>query len=64
VILVVARGPAPGLEERIAAGVRERLQALGVAPVAIDVRRRDALARSAGGKLALVVADRPALATA
>jgi phenylacetate-coenzyme A ligase PaaK-like adenylate-forming protein len=64
VILVVARGAAPGLEERIAASVRERLQALGVRPVAIAVRRRDALARSAGGKLALVVADRPALATA
>jgi phenylacetate-CoA ligase len=63
-ILVVARGAAPGLEERIAASVRARLQALGVPPVAIDVRRRDALARSAGGKLALVVADRPALATA
>jgi phenylacetate-CoA ligase len=64
VILVVARGAAPGLEERLAASVRQRLQALGVPGVAIDVRRRDALARSAGGKLALVVADRPALATA
>jgi len=59
VVLVVGRGPAPGLEERIRAGLRERLQALSVEGVDIDVRRRDALERSAGGKLQLVVADRP-----
>jgi phenylacetate-CoA ligase len=64
VVLVVGRGAAPGLEERVRAGVAERLRALGVANVEIDVRRRDALERSAGGKLALVIADRPALTTA
>jgi phenylacetate-CoA ligase len=63
VVLVVARGAAPGLDERIRAGLRERLQALGAQGVEVDVRRRDALERSAGGKLALVIADRPALAT-
>ena len=63
VVLVVARGAAPGVEERIRAGLRERLQALGAQGVEVDVRRRDALERSAGGKLALVIADRPALAT-
>src|SRR6185312_6735717 len=64
VVLVVGRGAQPGVEERVRAGVAERLHALGVRNVAIDVRRRDALERSAGGKLALVVADRPALTTA
>ena len=64
VVLVVGRRAAPGLEERVRAGVDERLRALGVPNIEIDVRRRDALERSAGGKLALVVADRPALTTA
>jgi phenylacetate-CoA ligase len=64
VILVVGRGAASGLEERVRAGVAERLHALGVAKAEIDVRRRDALERSAGGKLALVVADRAAVTTA
>jgi phenylacetate-coenzyme A ligase PaaK-like adenylate-forming protein len=64
VVLVVGRGAAPGLEERVRAGVDERLRALGVSNFEIDVRRRDALERSAGGKLALVIADRPALMTA
>lgn len=63
VVLVVARGTAPGLETCVEAGLRERLGALGVQGVEIDVRRREALERPAGGKLALVVADRPALAT-
>jgi phenylacetate-CoA ligase len=63
VVLVVVRGSAPGIEERVGAGLRERMQALGVESVEIDVRRRAGLERSAGGKLALVVADRPALAT-
>jgi hypothetical protein len=44
--------------------VDECLRALGVPNIEIDVRRRDALERSAGGKLALVVADRLALTTA
>jgi phenylacetate-coenzyme A ligase PaaK-like adenylate-forming protein len=64
VVLVVGRGAGPGLEERLRAGVDERLRALGVASIEIDVRRRSALERSAGGKLALVIADRPALTTA
>jgi phenylacetate-CoA ligase len=64
VVLVVGRGAAPGLEERVRAGVDERLRALGLPNIEIEVRRRDALERSAGGKLALVVADRPALTTA
>ena len=64
VVLVVGRRAAPGLEERVRAGVDERLRALGVASIEIDVRRRSALERSAGGKLALVIADRPALTTA
>jgi phenylacetate-coenzyme A ligase PaaK-like adenylate-forming protein len=63
-VLVVARGAAPGLEERVRAGLHERLAALGAPAVAIDVRRRDALARSAGGKLQIVTARRRPLAPA
>jgi phenylacetate-CoA ligase len=55
-VLVVGRGD--GLEERIRTRLRERLAALGVHDVAIDVRRRDALERAAGGKLQIVVSDR------
>ena len=63
-VRVVARGAAPGLEERLRAGLSERLRSLGAPGVEIEVRREDALTRSAGGKLALVVADRRALAAA
>jgi phenylacetate-CoA ligase len=56
VVLVVGRGA--GLEERIRDRLRERLTAIGVRDVAIDVRRREALERSAGGKLQIVVAER------
>jgi phenylacetate-CoA ligase len=63
-VRVVARGAAPGLEERLRAGLDERLRSLGAPGVEIDVRREDALTRSAGGKLALVVADRRTLAAA
>jgi phenylacetate-coenzyme A ligase PaaK-like adenylate-forming protein len=63
-ILVVGRRAAHGLEERVRAGVDERLRALGVPGIEIEVLRRDALERSAGGKLSLVIADRPALTTA
>jgi phenylacetate-coenzyme A ligase PaaK-like adenylate-forming protein len=63
VVLVVGRGAAPGLEGRVRAGLGERLRALHVESVEIDVRRRDALERSTGGKLQIVVADRQALAT-
>jgi phenylacetate-coenzyme A ligase PaaK-like adenylate-forming protein len=61
VVDVVGRGAAPGLEDRVRAGLRERLAALGALGVEIEVRRHDALARSAGGKLAMVIADRRAL---
>jgi phenylacetate-coenzyme A ligase PaaK-like adenylate-forming protein len=64
VVRVVARGAAPGLEERLRAGLADRLRSLGAPGVEIDVRREGALTRSAGGKLALVVADRRALAAA
>ncbi len=57
VVLVVARGAAEGLEPRVRASVCERLRALGVEGVEIEVQRRDALARSAGGKLQIVVAQ-------
>jgi putative adenylate-forming enzyme len=56
VVAVVARGAAPGLEDRVRAGLEERLAALGVRDVAIDVRRREALERTAGGKLQIVTA--------
>ena len=61
VVDLVGRGAAPGLEDRVRAGLGERLGALGARGVEIEVRRHDALARSAGGKLAMVVADRRAL---
>jgi phenylacetate-CoA ligase len=63
-VMVVARGPAPGVEGRVRARLEEQLAALGVRDVAIDVRRRDALARSAGGKLQIVTAERRPLAAA
>jgi phenylacetate-CoA ligase len=63
-VSVVARGAAPGMEERLRAGLDKRLRSLGAQGVEIDVRRQGALARSAGGKLALVIADRQALAAA
>jgi phenylacetate-coenzyme A ligase PaaK-like adenylate-forming protein len=58
VVLVVAAGEAPGLEERVRAALAERLAALGVRDAGIEVRRRDALERVASGKLQLVIADR------
>jgi phenylacetate-CoA ligase len=63
VLLLVGRGAAPGLEERVLAGVEERLAALGVRDVAIEARRCEALQRPASGKLALVVAESRALAS-
>jgi hypothetical protein len=58
-ILVVPRPSAGGeLEARLQAAVAERLNALGVDDPQVVVERRAALARSAGGKLPLVVADR------
>jgi phenylacetate-CoA ligase len=58
VVLVVGRGDELGLEERIRARLRERLAALGAHDVGIEVHRRDALERSPGGKLQIVVAER------
>jgi phenylacetate-CoA ligase len=61
VVLVVGRGEA--LEERIRDRLSERLASLGVHDATIDVRRREALERSAGGKLQIVVAERRDAAT-
>lgn len=58
-ILVVPRPSAGGeLEGRLRVAVADRLSALGVDHPQVVVERRDALRRSAGGKLPLVVADR------
>ena len=54
-------GRAEGVEDRVRANLQERLAALGVRDATIDVRRREALERSAGGKLQIVMADRHAL---
>jgi phenylacetate-coenzyme A ligase PaaK-like adenylate-forming protein len=59
VVMIVARGPAPELKARVRAGLEERLTALGVRGVTIDVDRREALERSAGGKLQIVTAEPP-----
>jgi phenylacetate-CoA ligase len=63
-ILVVAR-PSAGseLEVRLRDAVSRRLAELGVRDPRVSVERRENLARSAGGKLQLVVADRAARAT-
>jgi phenylacetate-CoA ligase len=61
VVHVVGRGA--GVEERVRARLQERLASLGVAEVAIDVRRRESLERAAGGKLQIVVADRREVST-
>ena len=58
-ILVVPRPSAGGeLEARLQRAVAGRLSELGVDDPQIVVERRDALARSPGGKLPLVVAER------
>src|SRR5919197_3565110 len=62
VVHLVGRGDE--VEDRVRANLRERLTALGVRDATIDVRRRQALERSAGGKLQIVVAERRALSTA
>jgi putative adenylate-forming enzyme len=63
-ILVVARPPANGgLEARLSNAVSRKLAELGVREPRVSVERREKLARSAGGKLQLVVAD-PAARTA
>ena len=63
-ILVVARPPADdGLDRRLRDAVSRKLAGLGVHEPRVSVERRENLARSAGGKLQLVVAD-PAARTA
>ena len=58
-ILVVPRPSASReLEARLGAAVADRLNELGVDHPQVVVERRQALARSVGGKLPLVVADR------
>ncbi|MDQ4128927.1 MAG: hypothetical protein M3151_13440 [Actinomycetota bacterium] len=60
-ILVVPRPAASeGLEARLRSAVSRRLIELGVEEPRVTVERRGELARSAGGKLQLVVADRMA----
>jgi phenylacetate-CoA ligase len=57
-VLVVPRPAAGGeLEARLRDAVSRRLAELGVDEPQVAVERRDALPRSAGGKLQLVVAD-------
>lgn len=61
-VLVVARPGAAGdgLEARLGGAVARRLGEVGVSNPRVVVERREELARSAGGKLRLVVADRAA----
>jgi len=57
-IRVVARSSASGaLEGRLREVVSRKLAELGVREPRVSVERRENLARSAGGKLQLVVAD-------
>jgi phenylacetate-CoA ligase len=62
-LLVVPRGAAPELEPRLKAKLEQKLAELG-ARSAIEVERRPALARQAGGKLQIVVARRDSYAPA
>ena len=58
VVRVVARHA--GVEERVRHALRERLASLGARGAEVEVRRCEALERSAGGKLQIVVAERRA----
>jgi phenylacetate-CoA ligase len=63
-IIVVARPSAGGeLEQRLRDVVSRRLADLGAGGPRVSVERRESLARSSGGKLQLVVADRATRAT-
>jgi hypothetical protein len=63
-ILVVARPSASSeLEGRLREAMSRKLAEFGVREPRVSVERRENLARSAGGKLQLVVADRAARAT-
>ena len=57
-VLVVARGDAPTLELRLHHALKQHLRELGVDNPAIEVHRKQALTRQAGGKLQIVTADR------
>jgi phenylacetate-CoA ligase len=60
ILVVPRRGAGGGLEGRLRDAVSRRLAELGVEEPKVVVERREELARSAGGKLQLVVADRTA----
>jgi len=60
VVRLVARRP--GVEERVGDALRAQLASLGGRDVEVEVLRCEALERSAGGKLQIVVADRRASA--
>jgi phenylacetate-coenzyme A ligase PaaK-like adenylate-forming protein len=55
ILVVAANGVGPELERRIATAVGERLRDLGAGQIEVTVERRDSLARSAAGKLQLVI---------
>ena len=55
ILVVPGVGAGSELEERVAAAVRNQLAGLGVRDADVTVERRDELARSAGGKLQMVV---------
>jgi phenylacetate-CoA ligase len=55
ILIVAANGARPELEARVPATLAERLAELGAGGIEVAVERRDSLARSAGGKLQLVV---------
>ncbi|MGH2986175.1 MAG: phenylacetate--CoA ligase family protein, partial [Solirubrobacterales bacterium] len=61
ILVVAANGAGPGLGERVRAAVAERLGELGATEVRICVERREALERTGGGKLQIVV-DRSGVA--
>ena len=55
ILVVATNGVGPELERRIATAVGERLRDLGAGQIEVTVERRDSLARSAAGKLQLVI---------
>ena len=55
ILVVPGAGAGSELEDRVAAAVRDQLAGLGVRGADVTVERRDELARSAGGKLQVVV---------
>jgi phenylacetate-CoA ligase len=57
-VRVALRNGSVGAEERLGARVRDRLAELGVPRPEVSVERVEALERSAGGKLQVVVAER------